>query len=118
MLPEDVHCYLNMTLIFQPQFNIANCHKYILNIEILIFFEASRHKHFLFGTYIKCLVYFWYIFQLSVCMIYQRRSQNEAEEAMPPPKILAKIFRWCFISISTVRKQTEQSDACSVAFSQ
>jgi len=36
----------------------------------------------------------------------QRRSQNEAEEAMPPPKKLVKIFRWCFISISTVRKQT------------
>jgi len=34
----------------------------------------------------------------------QRRSQNEAEEAMPPSP---KKLRWCFISISTVRKQTE-----------
>ena len=25
----------------------------------------------------------------------------------PPPKKLVKIFRWCFISISTVGKQTE-----------
>jgi len=25
----------------------------------------------------------------------------------PPPKKLVKIFRWCFVSISTVRKQTE-----------
>jgi len=39
---------------------------------------------------------------------WQMRSQNEAEEAMAPPeKKLVKIFRWCFISISTTRKQTE-----------
>jgi len=35
----------------------------------------------------------------------QRRSQNEAEEAMPSPEKLVKIFFWCFISISSVRKQ-------------
>jgi len=35
----------------------------------------------------------------------QRRSQNEAEKAMAPP--INKVFRWCFISISTVRKQME-----------
>jgi len=41
---------------------------------------------------------------------FQRGSQNEAEEAMPPPlKKLIKIFRWCFTSISTVRKQTVET---------
>jgi len=35
-----------------------------------------------------------------------RLSQNQAEDAMDPRKKL-KIFRWCFISLSTVRKQTE-----------
>ena len=39
----------------------------------------------------------------------QRRNQNEAEEAMPPPppRKPVAVFRWCFISISSVRKQTE-----------
>jgi len=41
--------------------------------------------------------------------VHQSRSQNEAEEAMTPPKKLVKIFRCCFVSISTVRKQTEGS---------
>ena len=36
--------------------------------------------------------------------ILQRRSQNEA---VPPEK--TKIFRWCFISISTIRKQAERT---------
>jgi len=45
--------------------------------------------------------------QLQLVTMRQRHSQNEAEEAMAPPKKLVKIFRWCFISISTVRKQTE-----------
>jgi len=36
----------------------------------------------------------------------------------PSPKKLTKIFRWCFILISTVRnKRKEQSDSCSVVFS-
>jgi len=37
-----------------------------------------------------------------------------------PPKKLVKIFRWCFILISTVRKQTEGTIGlmyCSVVFS-
>jgi len=39
----------------------------------------------------------------------QRRSQNEAEEAMAPLERTCKIFRWCFISISIVRQQTEET---------
>jgi len=45
--------------------------------------------------------------EVSITGHRQRRSQNKAEEAMPPPEKLVKIYRWCFISISTVRKQTE-----------
>jgi len=40
----------------------------------------------------------------------QQRSQNDAEEAMPSPRNkLAKILRWRFIQILTVRKQTERT---------
>jgi len=49
----------------------------------------------------------------------QRRSQNEAEEAIAPPEKTCWDFSLVFYIISTVfeNKRKEQSDSCSVVFS-
>jgi len=50
----------------------------------------------------------------------QRRSQNEAEEAMPPPqkKNLLRFFAGVLYQSQLFEnKRKEQSDSCSVVFS-
>ena len=50
--------------------------------------------------------------------LYPEAQPEWGRRGHGPPKKLVKIFRWCFISISTIRKQTEGTvGLCNVVFS-
>ena len=73
------------------------------------------HRNFFWETSSTCCLSFSECWRYNVnrrsqnasSFLHQQRSQNDAEMTMPPWNKLANIFRWCFISISTVRNQTE-----------